>query len=75
MSRSWVCPICAILGETLKKAKALGITNALVTCDKGNVGSKKAILRNGGVFESEELLPGQADLKQRYWIALTRNAK
>jgi predicted acetyltransferase len=59
-----------ILAETLRKAKALGITRALVTCDKGNVGSARTIQKNGGVFHSEELLPGQDDIKQRYWISV-----
>ena len=59
-----------ILRETLKLARKRGIELALVTCDKGNIGSVKAIQRNGAYFESEELLPGQTDLKQRYWIPL-----
>jgi predicted acetyltransferase len=59
-----------ILAETLLKAKALGIARALVTCDKGNVGSARTILKNGGVFHSEERLPGHEDIKQRYWISL-----
>jgi predicted acetyltransferase len=57
-----------ILKETLLRAKARGIARALVTAEKGNVGSIKTILKNGGVFESEELLPGYDDVMQRYWI-------
>jgi predicted acetyltransferase len=59
-----------ILAETLLKAKALGITRALVTCDKGNVGSARTILKNGGVFHSEERLARKDDVTQRYWISL-----
>jgi predicted acetyltransferase len=59
-----------ILAQTLLRAKALGITRALVTCDKGNVGSARTILKNGGIFHSEERLPGHEDVKQRYWISL-----
>jgi predicted acetyltransferase len=59
-----------ILKETLLRAKERGIAKALLTCYKGNVGSAKTILNNGGVLDSEELLPGQTDFKQRYWIAL-----
>lgn len=59
-----------ILAETLLKAKALGIRRALVTCDKGNEGSARAILKNGGVYHSEELLPNRDNVTQRYWISL-----
>jgi len=57
-----------ILRETLVKAKERGIHRALITCHKGNLGSAKAILKNGGVLESEELMPGHTDLMQWYWI-------
>ena len=59
-----------ILKETLLKAKQRGITRALVTAEKGNVWSIKTILKNGGVFESEEKLPAYNDLMQRYWITV-----
>jgi len=57
-----------ILKETLRKARERGITRALVTAEKGNIGSIKTILKNGGVFDSEELLPGYHDVMQRFWI-------
>ena len=60
-----------ILKETLLKAKARGITRALVTAEKGNTGSIKTILKNGGVFDSEELLPGYDDVMQRFWITVS----
>jgi predicted acetyltransferase len=60
-----------ILRETLLKAKERGIARALVTSHKGNLGSVKAILRNGGTLDSEELLPGHPDLMQRFWIPLS----
>ncbi len=41
----------AMLAATLPRAAALGIERALITCDIGNVGSRKAIERNGGVLE------------------------
>jgi predicted acetyltransferase len=59
-----------ILKETLGKARERGIKRALVTAHKGNTGSIRAILKNGGVFDSEELLPGHTDLMQRFWIPL-----
>ena len=57
-----------ILQETLLKAKARGITRALLTAHKGNIGSVKTILKHGGVWDSEELLPGHTDILQRFWI-------
>jgi predicted acetyltransferase len=59
-----------ILRETLVKAKERGITKALVTAHKGNTGSVRSVLKNGGVFDSEELIPGHTDLMQRFWIPL-----
>ncbi len=57
-----------ILKETLLKAKARGIDRALVTANKNNIGSIKTILKNGGVWESEEMLPGYSSVMQRFWI-------
>lgn len=57
-----------VLRETLKKAGELGIARALVTCEKSNLGSAAAILRNGGVLEAEEKLDDHHDLLQRYWV-------
>jgi predicted acetyltransferase len=52
----------AMLAAALPVAAALGIEKALVTCDADNVGSRKAIERNGGVFEDR-----RGD-KLRYWV-------
>ena len=58
-----------LLTETLKKARERGIPNTLVTCYKGNIGSAKAIIKNGGILDSEELMEGHQDIMQRYWVA------
>ena len=58
----------AILRESLARAAALGLARVLVTCGKGNVASAKSIMRNGGVFDSEEYLPERGEIVQRYWI-------
>jgi predicted acetyltransferase len=57
-----------ILQKSLNRAAQLGLTRVLVTCGKENVGSVKAIVRNGGVLESEEYLPARGEIVQRYWI-------
>jgi predicted acetyltransferase len=57
-----------ILRETLVRARERGIARALVTCGKDNVGSARAIVANGGVFEGEDAVAGHPGLTQRYWI-------
>ena len=63
-----------ILRKSLDRAGALGLSRVLVTCAKSNVGSVKAILRNGGILESEEYLADRGELVQRYWIESGSNA-
>lgn len=60
-----------ILKETLLKAREHGISRALLTAYKENAGSVKTIVRNGGVLESEERLPGHTDVMQRFWITVS----
>ncbi|WP_432746912.1 GNAT family N-acetyltransferase [Streptomyces sp. JH002] len=52
----------AMLRASLPRARALGIDEALVTCDFDNVGSRKVIEGAGGVFEDR-----RAE-KLRYWV-------
>ncbi|WP_405808303.1 GNAT family N-acetyltransferase [Streptomyces sp. NBC_00210] len=52
----------AMLRDCLPYARTLGIESLLVTCDAGNVGSRKVIEANGGVLED------QRGEKRRYWI-------
>lgn len=53
----------------LIECKKLGIDRALVTCDKENVGSAKAIVKNGGVLENE-FVNSDGEVEQRYWITI-----
>jgi predicted acetyltransferase len=52
----------------LKKAKKLDIKKALVTCDETNIGSKKIIEKNGGIFASK--IKEEGVYKLRYWIKI-----
>ena len=54
----------------LEECKKLGITKVLIVCDKGNIGSRKSILNNGGVLENEIDVDGT--IVQRYWINLSK---
>jgi predicted acetyltransferase len=55
----------AMLRSSLPFARALGIEQALVTCDHDNVGSAKVIESNGGVEDEPNAL------KRRYWVSTT----
>ncbi|CAE6946901.1 GNAT family N-acetyltransferase [Vibrio sp. B1FLJ16] len=57
-----------ILELTLPKAKNAGIDKALLTVNKSNQGSVKAIQSNGGVLAAEKKVSGQQGLVQYYWI-------
>jgi len=50
----------------LEKCSELGINKVLVTCDKSNIGSAKAIQNNFGVLENE--IVDEGEVIQRYWI-------
>lgn len=52
----------AMLAAALPRAARIGIDKALITCDFDNVGSRKVIERNGGVFEDRR------GAKLRYWV-------
>lgn len=52
----------AMLGEALPIARGLGIERVLITCDTGNVASRKVIEHHGGRLEDER------GGKLRFWI-------
>jgi len=57
-----------ILKLGLKKAKALGIKDVLVTCDITNLKSKKVIETNGGRLAGKTRQEKGLPNKLRYWI-------
>ncbi len=59
-----------ILELTLPKAKHQGIKSALLTVNKANIGSVKAIEYNNGVLQSEKEVSGQTGLVRYYRIEL-----
>ncbi|MBO7514572.1 MAG: GNAT family N-acetyltransferase, partial [Lachnospiraceae bacterium] len=59
-----------MLAAALPIMKKLGIERALITCIKGNEGSRKTILKNGGVYESTVYEPDAKVELERYWIEL-----
>ena len=59
-----------MLRQALEYCRELGLKRVLMTCWPHNIGSKKAIIANGGIFESEQYEPYEKDMFHRYWIAL-----
>ena len=53
----------------LEECRKLGISRALMVCDKNNIASAKTIMKNGGVLENE--IEADGITEQRYWIDLT----
>lgn len=62
-----------ILRLALQEARQRGITRALVTCNRDNIGSRKIIEANGGVFEGEDPVwsGGTTIHERRYWIDIS----
>jgi predicted acetyltransferase len=58
----------AMLAAALLLARGLGIDPALLTCDAGNIGSRKVIEANGGRLED------QRGVKLRYWVPASQPA-
>ena len=59
-----------ILALVLPKAREIGITRALVTCDEDNIGSQKIIEANDGILEDAIDVEGYTPRVLRYWIEL-----
>jgi predicted acetyltransferase len=59
-----------ILALTLKKARAMGLSRVLVTCNTDNVGSARIIQKNSGILASAGISPQSGKRVSRYWITL-----
>lgn len=60
-----------ILSLGIEKAKKIGLTKVLVTCNKENLGSAGAIKNNHGRLENE-FKEENGNIVQRYWIHIER---
>ena len=58
-----------IIRLALIECQKLGIDKVLITCDKDNIGSKKAIIKNGGVLENE-VVEDDGNVVERYWVTI-----
>ena len=59
-----------MLALALQKCKELGISRVLITCFPENEGSRRTILKNGGVYESTIYIDELNKKVERYWIDL-----
>ena len=57
-----------MLALALPKCRELGIDRVLITCIRGNEGSRRTIIKNGGVYESTVHEPNEDTDLERYWI-------
>ena len=60
-----------MLKSALPECKELGIEKVLITCFDNNIGSRKTILANGGVYESTVYDPDEKASLEKYWIDLS----
>lgn len=59
-----------IISLALDECKKLNIDKVLITCDEDNIGSKKAIINNGGILENKAIDNNKVVL--RFWIDNTK---
>lgn len=59
-----------ILELTLEKARDLGLTEVLLTCDTDNIASARIIEKNGGRLSEKAVSHKSGKLISRYWIEL-----
>ncbi len=61
-----------MLAAVLPECRKLGLNRVLVTCDEDNEGSRRTILKNGGVYDGTVYEPGEKVRLLRYWIDVLR---
>ena len=59
-----------MLRQALPLCRKLGLERVLVTCNADNEGSRRTIIKNGGMYEGSVREPGEEVDTERYWIAL-----
>ncbi|WP_083312856.1 GNAT family N-acetyltransferase [Floricoccus penangensis] len=57
-----------MLSLVVDEARKKGLSKVLITCDENNIGSRKTIEVNGGVFEDIRYDPYDGENTWRYWI-------
>lgn len=58
-----------MISLALDECKKLGLKSVLMVCAKDNIGSKKSIIKNGGVLENE-FINEEGIIEEHYWIEI-----
>jgi predicted acetyltransferase len=58
-----------MLRQALPVARALGLTEVLITCDDTNAASIRVIEKNGGSLRETKVHDPSKPLKRYYWIS------
>ena len=64
-----------MLRLVLPECKSRGINRILICCVRGNEGSRRTILNNGGKYESTVYLEERGVYLERYWIDLAESGE
>ena len=59
-----------MLAQALAYCRELGLERVMISCLVGNEGSRRTILKNGGVYDSTVHEPHENVDLERYWITL-----
>lgn len=59
-----------MLSHVLPYCRELGLDKVMVSCFDHNEGSRRTILKNGGVFSGTAYEPGEGETLEKYWITL-----
>lgn len=58
-----------MISLALVECKKLGMDKVLMVCYKDNIGSKKSIIKNGGILENE-IIDKEGKVNLRYWLEI-----
>ena len=59
-----------MLSAALDRCREMGLTRVMLSCRPDNKGSRRTILKNGGVYDSTVREPERGRDLERYWIEL-----
>lgn len=57
-----------MINKALEKCKELNIERVLITCREDNLGSKKSIEKNKGIYENSIIDENSGLIYRRYWV-------
>ena len=57
-----------MIGLALQVCKKMNIKKVMMSCRKDNIGSKKSIINNGGVYDQD--INDEGEILERYWIII-----